>query len=367
MSINLKLNCIITPFVYWFKTNITGGVFILPRVIKRQKEIINLIEEFLEYCSYKNLSNKTIKSYNQTLVLFMRYLEEEKNITDINKINKDIVQEYISFTKDRGKYSFVASTDAIIKANIDKRSDIGDKISDATLNNYLRNIKVFFNYLEENHIIKQNTVSDCKFLKTERKSKDQLTDEEFNKLIKSIDITKFHEYRDYIIINLIMDTGMRLNETLHLTLNYIDFVRKTIFIPAEINKGRKDRVVFYSQIMSKLLHRWIRFKDTYQETELLFPTHRTNTILSVSNFERNFRIYIKKAKINKKVTPHGLRNNFARRFLLASNDIHTLSKILGHSSVTVTEKAYLDLTDEDFRKKYQKFSPLENIQRGGNI
>lgn len=336
----------------------------MPRIIKRQKQIIDLIQDFLEYCSYKNLSNKTIKSYNQTLILFMRYLEEEMNITDINKINKDIVQEYITFTKNRGKYSFVASTDGMIKANIDKRSDIGEKLSNNTLNNYLRNIKVFFNWLEENHIIKQNTVSKCKFLKIERKNKEQLTDEEFNKLVKSIDITKFHEYRDFIICNLIMDTGMRLNETLHLTIDDVDFLRRTIFIPAEINKGRKDRVVFYSQTMSKLLQRWIRFKDTFQETELLFPTHRTNTILSISNFERNFRIYLRRAKISKAITPHGLRNNFARRFLLASNDIHTLSKILGHSSVTVTEKSYLDLMDEDFRKKYQRFSPLENMKRG---
>lgn len=325
--------------------------------------MIDLIQDFLDYCSYKNLSTKTIKSYNQTLILFMRYLEEEKDITDINKINKEIVQEYIVFTKDRGKYSFVASTNGMVKANIDKRSDIGEMISNSTLNNYLRNIKVFFNWLEENQIIKENTVSKCKFVKTQRKSKDQLSDTEFNKLIKAIDITKFHEYRDFICCNLIMDSGMRLNETLCLTINDIDFTRRTILIPAAINKGRKDRVVFYSQTMAKLLQRWLRFKDTIQETELLFPTQRTNGILSVSNFERNFRIYLKRAKINKTITPHGLRNNFARRFLIASNDIFTLSKILGHSSVTVTEKAYLDLMDEDFRKKYQRFSPLENMRK----
>ncbi|WP_242844738.1 phage integrase SAM-like domain-containing protein [Clostridium botulinum] len=127
-----------------------------------------------------------MKSYNQTLVLFIRYLEEEKNIIDINKINKEIVQEYIMFTRNRGKYSFVASIDVMIKANIDKRSDIGEQVSDATLNNYLRNIKVFFYWLDENHIIKQNTVCKCKFLKTERKSKEQLTDEKFKKLTRSI-------------------------------------------------------------------------------------------------------------------------------------------------------------------------------------
>lgn len=215
----------------------------MPRIIKKAKQMIDLIQDFLDYCNYKNLSIKTIKSYNQTLILFMRYLEEEKDITDSNKINKDIVQEYITFTKDRGKYSFVASTDGMVKANIDRRSDIGEKVSDSTLNNYLRNIKVFFNWLEENQIIRKNTVSKCKFVKTKRKAKNQLTDAEFNKLIKSIDITKFHEYCDYIICNLIMNSGMRLNKTLNLTINDIDFTRRTILIPSEINKGRRDRIV----------------------------------------------------------------------------------------------------------------------------
>lgn len=42
-------------------------------------------------------------------------------------------------------------------------------------------------------------------------------------------------------------------------------------------------------------------------------------------------------------------------------DIYTLSKILGHSSVTITEQAYLDVTDADIKKRYSKFSPVENI------
>ncbi|MBN1055813.1 site-specific integrase [Clostridium botulinum] len=334
----------------------------MPKITKKNKGFDEIIQDFLDYCNYKNLSLKTIKSYHQTLTLFFKYLEEEKDIKNVNKIGKQIVEEYIKFTQERGKYSFVSSVDGMVKANIDKRTDIGEKVSTSTLNNYLRNIKVFFSYLEENQIIRENTVKKCKYIKNERKSKEQLTDNEFNKLIKSMDLTKFHEYRDYVITNLIFDTGMRLNETLNLTINDVDFTRRTIMIDSEISKGRKDRVVFYSQTMSKLLQRWLRFKDTMQEAELLFPTQRTNGVLSVSNFERNFRIYLKRAKINKNITPHGLRNNFARRFLLASSDIHTLSKILGHSSVTVTEKAYLDLMDEDFRKKYQRYSPLENMK-----
>ena len=334
----------------------------MPR-IKKIKDIQVYIQDFIDYCGIKGLSKKTIMSYYQTLTLFARYLEEEKDISDISKVDKEVVEDYLEFTKERGKYSYIANVESLNLNYQQKRKDLGEELSAATLNNYLRNIKVFFNWLEENLIIRNNTVSKVKFIKLKRKAKDQISDVEWKRLVKSMDLTKFNEYRDYIITNLILDTGMRLTETLNLTINDIDIVRRSILIPAEINKGKKDRVVFFSMTMSKMLSRWIKYKDLIQENDLLFPTQRTNRALTASNFERNFRIYKARAQIDKNITPHALRNNFARRFLIASKDIYTLSKILGHSSVTVTEKAYLDLANEDLRKSYQNYSPLENMKK----
>ena len=84
--------------------------------------------------------------------------------------------------------------------------------------------------------------------------------------------------------------------------------------------------------------------------------------ITVSAFERNFKVYLKRISIKGKYSPHCLRNNFAKRCLMSGMDIYTLSRILGHSSVTVTEKAYLDLTDDDLRKRYQNFSPISNMK-----
>lgn len=333
----------------------------MPR-IKRKKDYITYIQDFIDSCTLKGLAPKTIKSYYQSLTLFCKYLEEEKGIMSIEEVNKDVIEEYLQFTKDRGKYSYVADEKSLEKNFQNNRSDIGKPVTASTLNNYLRNIKVFFNWLYDNGLIKFNNVSKTKFIKEKRRVKDQLSDEEYKKLIKEIDITKFAEYRDYIVINLIMDTGMRLSECLSLTINDIDLVRRTILLSANVTKGKKDRYVFYSITMSKYINRWIKFKDAIKDTELLFPTTR-NTQLTASNFERSFRLYVKRAKINKNITPHGLRNNFARRFLLSGGDIFMLSKILGHSSVTVTEKAYLDVTTEDIREKYRRFSPLENMKK----
>lgn len=333
----------------------------MPKIIKT-KTINSVIVDYLEYCNYKNLRLKTIKSYHQTLMLFAKYLEEELDITDINKVKKKEVENYLVFTKERGKYSFAASEEGINKANIDKRHDVGKEISDVTINGYLRNIKAFFSYAEEKNLVKNTNISSIKFHKVTRKLKEQLTDDEYKKLVKGLDLSKFHEFRDYTIINLIFDSGMRLGETLQLKIDNIDLSRRTIFLDGEVTKGRKDRVVFFSYEMQKLLQRWLKFKDVMQESDLLFPTQRTNRKIEQGNFERNFRGYLARAKINKNITPHGLRNNFSRRFLLNGGSIFVLSKILGHSSVSVTEKAYLDLQDEDLRKKYMNYSPLETMR-----
>ena len=106
----------------------------------------------------------------------------------------------------------------------------------------------------------------------------------------------------------------------------------------------------------------MRYRDRYIETKYLFPVKATGLPVEIRSFESNFRRYIERAGIKKGATPHALRNNFAKRCLMAGMDIYTLSRILGHSSVTVTEQAYLDLTDNDLRRRYQEFSPIENMR-----
>ena len=83
--------------------------------------------------------------------------------------------------------------------------------------------------------------------------------------------------------------------------------------------------------------------------------------MQVCTYETNFTKYIRRVGIQKHISPHTLRNNFAKRCLMSGMDIYTLSKILGHSSVQVTEKAYLDVTDSDIRKRYSRFSPIDSI------
>jgi integrase/recombinase XerD len=173
-----------------------------------------------------------------------------------------------------------------------------------------------------------------------------------------MDKSYFTEHRDYVMILLMLDSGMRLGECSTLLITDIDLARRRISLRAEETKGRKDRTVFFSQKTETALRRWLQFKDRYVESDFLFPVKEHGGSIGVGNFENNFKKYIKRSDLNEEYTPHCLRNNFAKRCLMNGMDVFTLSKILGHSSVEVTEKAYLDLNDDDISKQYQRSSPL---------
>lgn len=319
------------------------------------------MEDFLSYCHAKGLSQKTIFSYDQTLKLFCKYLEEECGIKDASLVKEQHIRDYILYLQERGKYTVVVKEESKRLNNPQGRPDVNKPVSKTTINNYIRNIKVFFNYLDEYDMLRKNPVTKIKQLKNPRKAKDFITDREFNNLIKCLDLSKYSEYRDFIIIQLIIDTGMRIGECLLLTMEDVDVNERCIMLKADNTKGKKDRVVFFSAEMNIALRRWIQFKDRYVESEYLFPSKTYKTKIRVSNFEANFRNYCARVDI-KDVSPHTLRNSFAKRFLMAGGDIYTLSRILGHSSVTVTEKAYLDLTDKDLKANYQSFSPLAKMR-----
>ncbi|WP_010236358.1 tyrosine-type recombinase/integrase [Clostridium arbusti] len=319
-----------------------------------------LLDEFMIYCESKDLSKKTMMSYEQTLRLFFNYPNEEKKIVNLSSISEKTIREYINYIKERGKYTVVGDKNSLKINKPEVRNDYGKKVSLTTINNYIRNIKVFFNYLKDQNYIKKDIVKNIKQFKNDRKPKGFISDEQMSELLRHIDTTKFHEYRDYIIIQLLLDTGMRISESLAIKATDLDINYRSIFLPAENTKGKRNRYVYFSQIMQRNLKRWLQYKDRYVESELLFCTSK-GTQLLIRTFEKKIRDYGKRISLND-ICPHQLRNNFSKRFLMAGGNIYTLSKILGHSSVKVTESAYLDLTDADIRKNYQKFSPLMNLK-----
>lgn len=314
--------------------------------------------EFMLYCRTTQLREKTMLSYEQTLRLFEKWCKEEQGIITVDKVNENVIRRYIFDLQERGKYTFYANDKQKAINYPERRRDFRKPISTITINNYIRNLRVFFNYLERNYIIRKNPMKRIRQLRTNRQPKVYLTDDELRRLLAKFDRSYFSEHRDYMMILLMLDSGMRLGECSTLLVSDLELSRKRINLRAEETKGRKERTVFFSPKTEKALRSWLQYKDRYVESDYVFPVKEHGGSIGVGNFESNFRKYIERAGLNEDYSPHCLRNNFAKRCLMNGMDIYTLSKILGHSSVTVTEQAYLDINDDDMSKRYQSHSPL---------
>lgn len=180
------------------------------------------IEMFIEYCGLKGLSTKTINSYEQTLRIFMKYMDGQGILLTEN-ITHLAIQGYIKSIKERGKYTVITNPNS---GNYpERRLDFGKNVSDVTVNNYLRNLRVFFNWCVEEELILRSPVKKGDFVRVERKPLEFVSDEDFKRLLKSMDISSFSEYRDCIVMQLLLDTGMRVNECLLINVHDLDIAK----------------------------------------------------------------------------------------------------------------------------------------------
>lgn len=178
------------------------------RMIDRQ------IEQFLTNCQIKQLSKKTMKAYSQALLLMADYLQGQYKITDAEQVRAIHISDYIGYLQERGKYTVTTESKSVQPNYPDRRSDYRRALSKTTINNYIRDMRVFFNFLVDFDYIDRNPMRKIKQLRNDRRTIDFITDSQFESLMRNMDISKYHEYRDKVIMELLLDSGMRVGECL---------------------------------------------------------------------------------------------------------------------------------------------------------
>lgn len=97
----------------------------------------------------------------------------------------------------------------------------------------------------------------------------------------------------------------------------------------------------------------------YSDSNEVIPTIHGNK-LKIEGVERSFRL--RSRDVGLEISPHLLRNNFAKRYLINGGDLATLSRLLGHASVEIMAQIYLDFADKEVMRKYRQRSPLQNLE-----
>jgi integrase/recombinase XerD len=232
-------------------------------------------------------------------------------------------------------------------------------LSASSVNVRIRIIKTFFNELYSDGIINQNPATNLSLMRQEVDTVEPLNEDELRKFMKAPNQKYFAQYRDYVIMTLIVDSGMRINEICSLEKTEIDFMRKRIVLPAIKNKNRKSRILPISVQTSRLIQKLIAESEQYFQSNFVFTTN-SGQELNEKTIQKAFTKYAEKAKIERNVSPHVLRHNFATMAAHNGMSVFHLMKILGHSDIKTTRK-YVQVNDADLFEQHSMYSPLTRV------
>ncbi len=163
-----------------------------------------------------------------------------------------------------------------------------------------------------------------------------------------------NQTRAHVVCCLILDTGLRISEVLGLRHQDADLDNLVLRVTG---KGNKQRLVPFTFGLRRLLWHYLKGRAP-SPVSYLFPT-RNGTRTTVRNFQRDFRLFCDAMKVtNVRASPHTLRHTFAAGYLRNGGNVYYLSKILGHTNVSTTERYLQSLGIEDLKAVHERFSLL---------
>ena len=311
--------------------------------------------DFINYLeTIKGKSLNTIKGYTFDLTLFFRFLlvykgQVKDNTLEFGEIEiNNITDDFIRKIKLTDIYAFLSFAE--------KNRNNGT---------YARARKVaclksFFKFLQgKAKIIDENPTLELESPKINKRHPVYLTLDQSLELLNSLNKEDKNYHRDYCILTLFLNCGMRLSELCGIRISKIKGDTLTI-----IGKGNKERTVYLNDACLKALNEYIKVRDiskvATEDQDYLFISSR-NKPINKRTVELLVKKHITEAGITDgKYTPHKLRHTAATLMYKYGNvDIRSLQNILGHENISTTQ-IYTHVDDDSLRNAV-KSNPLSNI------
>jgi len=217
-----------------------------------------------------------------------------------------------------------------------------------SVNTYLRCINAYFRWLQQEHGAEPVKIPR---LKEEQNVLATLTPDHVKRLIQFSPKGR-NLKRAHTLTLLLLDTGLRFAEALGLTWDRVDLDNLVLKVQG---KGGKHRVVPISLECRKVLYRW---KQQHRESDLVFPT-KSGIVSSQRNVGRDVRLLGQRVGITGvRFSPHTFRHTFAVSYLRAGGNVLYLQRILGHSSLEMTNRYTRSLGIDDLSAVHSKLSLL---------
>lgn len=302
------------------------------------------LNEFLNYLSViKGKSHNTVAGYKIDLTMFFRFLKVHRGLCPRNLDYKeipicDINDDFIKSVKLPDLYAFLS----FVENDRDNSSYARARKVAA--------IKSFFKYLySKAKILQENPAFDLETPKISKRNPIYLTLNESKNLLGSVDEKYKHNKRDFCIITLFLNCGLRLSELCSIDISRIKEDTLTI-----VGKGNKERTVYLNKAclnaISEYMEERAYLKVAPEHRDALFISERKARI-NKRTVEIIVKKYIKISGLDSsKYTPHKLRHTAATLMYKYGNvDIRSLQKILGHENISTTQ-IYTHVDDDRLRE-----------------
>ena len=275
----------------------------------------------------KGLAEKTLQSYQSQFQAVARHMDVKMDIATLQKADLDAM--------------IISMRDAHLSPN--------------SIISYTRTLKSFFSWCNEQGITRLN----IPLYKAEETVKETYSDAELAALLKKPDIRKatFAEYRDWVIINFLLNCGSRAATVRAIQIRDVDLDGGMVFY--RHTKNRKAQVIPLCSAMVAILREYLRHRGG-EAADYLFCTE-TGSQLTENGLRQSIARYNTRRGVQK-TSIHLFRHTFARKYLIdCGGDAFTLQKLLGHSTLAMT-KHYCAIFDADLTKNYDNFSPLAQMK-----
>ena len=201
-------------------------------------------------------------------------------------------------------------------------------------------------------VVDDNPARSIRMHRLPRKLPVFLTTAEKKRLLKELKgRTDFSALRDRAMIEVLLGTGIRLGELAALDMDDIDLDAKHLRVRA---KGNVPQVKFIKTDLRTLLRRYLaeRRRHGRPEMEALFLSNRDGRLCQ-RQIANRLAHWLRKAGIEKELTPHGLRHTFATHLYGATNDLLVVQRALGHRDVSTTQ-IYTHLVDGQLEEALER-------------
>ena len=287
--------------------------------------------DYLHYLKVeRGLSENTIASYGIDLKLFLEYLRENE-IPSFKQVNKEVIVNYMQAEKNNNK-----ANSSILRS--------------------VSSLRKFFQYLAQEKIIEKDPMLLIDTPKKKQHLPQVLTKEEVEKLLHSPNTGQVLGLRDRAMLELMYATGLRISEIINLKLEDLHLTMGTL---QTLGKGHKERIVPVGDEAIKWVNRYLeearpKLLKRKRSNYLFLNFHGNN--LTRQGVWKNLKAEVRKAGIQKNITPHTLRHSFATHILENGADLRIVQELLGHADISTTQ-IYTHLSNKQLADIYNRAHP----------